>query len=113
MWILLVLGWTGQILLEKVPQMLLDSGWIRDEHLVGITQPRRVAAMSIAARVAAERGGVLGGEVSYAVRFDDCTTKETRLRYVTDGVLLREALQDHILSSYGERNREGIQKTQT
>lgn len=63
-----------------------------------MTQPRRVAATSIARRVAEERGVALGGEVGYSVRFDDCSSSKTRLKFMTDGMLLREAILDPLLS---------------
>lgn len=81
--------------------MILDDGWGLKGKLVAVTQPRRVAAMSVASRVATERGCRLGDEVSYAVRFDDCTSHRTRLKYATDGILMREALEDQVLSNYG------------
>ena len=63
-----------------------------------MTQPRCVAATSIARRVAEERGVELGGEVGYSVRFDDCSSSKTRLKFMTDGMLLREAILDPLLS---------------
>ena len=67
---------------------------------VGCTQPRRVAAMSVAKRVADEVGCKLGNEVGYAIRFEDCTTERTVLKYMTDGMLLREFLGEPDLASY-------------
>ncbi|KAI8053529.1 P-loop containing nucleoside triphosphate hydrolase protein [Syncephalis plumigaleata] len=67
---------------------------------IAITQPRRVAATSIAKRVAEEVGCRLGGRVGYAVRFDDTSTPATQLRYMTDGMLLRELLSDPMLDRY-------------
>mmetsp|Transcript_4688 Transcript_4688/g.5306 ORF Transcript_4688/g.5306 Transcript_4688/m.5306 type:complete len:925 (-) Transcript_4688:62-2836(-) len=67
-----------------------------------VTQPRRVAAMTVARRVAQERGCVLGTTVGYRVRFDDCShPRKTKLLYATDGMLLREAMSDPLLSRYG------------
>ncbi len=67
-----------------------------------VTQPRRVAAMTVARRVAQERGCVLGTTVGYRVRFDDCShPRKTKLLYATDGMLLREAMGDPLLSRYG------------
>ena len=67
-----------------------------------VTQPRRVAAMTVARRVAQERGCVLGTTVGYRVRFDDCSHfRKTKLLYATDGMLLREAMSDPLLSRYG------------
>ena len=67
---------------------------------VGCTQPRRVAAMSVAARVAEEMGWKLGSEVGYSIRFEDCTSERTILKYMTDGMLLREFLSEPDLASY-------------
>ncbi len=61
---------------------------------IGCTQPRRVAAMSVAARVADEMGKRLGNEVGYAISFEDNTSDKTVLKYMTDGMLLRELLTD-------------------
>lgn len=69
--------------------------------LVAVTQPRRVAATSVARRVADERGSRLGEEVGYSIRFEDRTGPRTRLKYMTDGVLVRECLEDPYLSRYG------------
>jgi len=68
--------------------------------MIGCTQPRRVAAMSVAARVAKEQGVKLGHEVGYHIRFEDCTSKRTIMKYMTDGMLLREFLQEPDLKSY-------------
>lgn len=65
-----------------------------------ITQPRRVAAIQISKRVADERGIELGDEVGYVIRFEDCVSKNTRIKYVTDGILVRECLEDKNLSKY-------------
>ncbi|KAL1427966.1 hypothetical protein MTO96_000307 [Rhipicephalus appendiculatus] len=67
---------------------------------IGCTQPRRVAAMSVAKRVAEEFGCRLGQEVGYTIRFEDCTSPETQIKYMTDGMLLRECLIDLDLLSY-------------
>lgn len=68
--------------------------------LIACTQPRRVAAVSVAKRVAEEVGTDLGQEVGYAIRFEDCTSSRTRIKYMTDGVLLRESLSDSDLDKY-------------
>lgn len=65
------------------------------------TQPRRVAAVTIAQRVASEMGSTLGSTVGYTVRFDDRCTGTTRIKYVTDGVLLREIMGDRSLARLG------------
>lgn len=70
---------------------------------VACTQPRRVAAMSVATRVAQELDVTLGEEVGYTIRFEDCTSPRTKLKYMTDGMLLREAMTDPLLERYGGR----------
>ena len=67
---------------------------------IGCTQPRRVAAMSVAARVASEMGVKLGHEVGYSIRFEDCTSDKTLIKYMTDGMLLREFLMEPDLKTY-------------
>ncbi|XP_071927567.1 pre-mRNA-splicing factor ATP-dependent RNA helicase DEAH10 isoform X3 [Coffea arabica] len=79
---------------------LFYGGFCRDGGVIGITQPRRVAAVSVAKRVAEECGVALGQKVGYAIRFDDMTSASTRMKYMTDGLLLREALLDPCLSKY-------------
>jgi len=68
--------------------------------MVACTQPRRVAAMSVAQRVADEMDVALGQEVGYSIRFEDCTSQRTLLKYMTDGMLLREAMSDPLLEAY-------------
>ncbi len=86
---------TGSGKSTQVPQMLLDSG--TSEGQIVVLQPRRLAARLLAARVARERGGALGGEVGYQVRFESRCSPATRIRYVTEGVLLRQMLEDPLL----------------
>ncbi len=65
----------------QLPQYLHEAGWTAEGHVVGVTQPRRVAATTVASRVADERGAVLGHEVGYCIRFDDCSDpKATRIK---------------------------------
>ncbi len=84
---------TGSGKTTQVPQMLLDAGLAGTGRIV-VLQPRRVAARSVAARVVWERGGKLGGEVGYQVRFEDHLGPDSRLCFVTEGILLRW-LQDN------------------
>lgn len=67
---------------------------------MGCTQPRRVAAVSVAKRVAEEMGVPLGSTVGYSIRFEDETTDQTVIKYMTDGVLLRESLNDKDIDQY-------------
>ncbi len=82
----------------KVPQWCMEA---RNGRLVACTQPRRVAAMSVAQRVADELDVILGQEVGYSIRFEDCSGPRTILKYLTDGMLLREAMTDPNLERYG------------
>ena len=96
----------------QLTQFLMEAGYGK-YGLIGCTQPRRVAAMSVAKRVSEEvasciedRGGVLtkknelGGQIGYAIRFEDQTSDDTVIKYMTDGVLLRESLNDADLNKY-------------
>jgi len=91
---------TGSGKTTQVPQMMLDSGMAGEKRVV-VLQPRRVAARSLATRVAWERNSKLGGEVGYQVRFDDRTGDGTRLCFITEGVLLRWLQDDPTLADIG------------
>ncbi len=82
-----------------MPQMLLDSGLVEGEIVV--LQPRRLAARMLAKRVAAERGGAPGGEVGYQIRFEHVAGPRTRIRFVTEAILLRRILDDPELVGVG------------
>ena len=99
--ILVFVGETGSGKTTQIPQFVLfdDQPQSRGK-LVACTQPRRVAAMSVAQRVANEMDVYLGEEVGYSIRFDDKTGPKTVLKYMTDGMLLREAMNDHDLTRY-------------
>ncbi|KAJ1307538.1 hypothetical protein OPQ81_001635 [Rhizoctonia solani] len=96
---LIILGETGSGKTTQVPQFLLESG-ITGGGVIAVTQPRKVAAISLANRVSAEQGTSLGGAVGYAVRFDEKAGPDTRIKYLTDGMLVRELLSDPSLSRY-------------
>uniref|UniRef100_A0A8D3D4V4 Pre-mRNA-splicing factor ATP-dependent RNA helicase DHX16 n=1 Tax=Scophthalmus maximus TaxID=52904 RepID=A0A8D3D4V4_SCOMX len=98
--ILVIEGETGSGKTTQIPQYLLESGYTQGGMKIGCTQPRRVAAMSVAARVAQEMSVKLGNEVGYSIRFEDCTSERTVLKYMTDGMLLREFLTEPDLASY-------------
>ncbi|XP_026469913.1 pre-mRNA-splicing factor ATP-dependent RNA helicase DHX16-like [Ctenocephalides felis] len=98
--ILIIEGETGSGKTTQIPQYLYEAGFTEDGKKIGCTQPRRVAAMSVAARVAQEMGVKLGNEVGYSIRFEDCTSERTVLKYMTDGTLHREFLSEPDLASY-------------
>ncbi|XP_063227908.1 ATP-dependent RNA helicase DHX8 [Bacillus rossius redtenbacheri] len=97
--ILIVIGETGSGKTTQITQYLAEAGFT-SRGKIGCTQPRRVAAMSVAKRVAEEFGCRLGQEVGYTIRFEDCTSPETIIKYMTDGMLLRECLVDLDLKYY-------------
>ena len=118
--ILICIGETGSGKTTQIPQYILehletarptkDHIWLQElqessfyqynRPCVCITQPRRVAAVSVANRVAKEQGCRCGDEVGYVIRFDDHTSSRTKLKYVTDGVLVREVMTDPMLRRY-------------
>ena len=97
--VIIVVGQTGSGKTTQLTQFLYEDGYA-EEGLIGCTQPRRVAAMSVARRVSEEMEVKLGGLVGYAIRFEDCTSSETKIKYMTDGVLLRETLSEQNLDRY-------------
>ena len=97
--LLIVVGDTGSGKTTQLTQFLAEGGFTNN-GVIGCTQPRRVAAMSVAKRVAEEVGCKLGQEVGYTIRFEDCTSPETKIKYMTDGMLEREVLLDPNLKKY-------------
>jgi ATP-dependent helicase HrpB len=95
---LIVQAPTGSGKSTQVPQILLDHGLLGERQVV-ILQPRRLAARLLAARVAQERAVKLGREVGYQIRFENVSAKETRIRFVTEGILLRQLIDDPELRS--------------
>lgn len=96
----IITGQTGSGKTTQIPQFLDQAGWCAEGKTIAITQPRRVAATTVAARVAEEMRCNLGQEVGYSIRFEDMTSSATRIKFLTDGLLLREALVDPLLSRY-------------
>ncbi|RYP39487.1 hypothetical protein DL767_002221 [Monosporascus sp. MG133] len=97
--VVIVVGETGSGKTTQLTQFLHEDGYTK-LGMIGCTQPRRVAAMSVAKRVAEEMEVKLGSTVGYAIRFEDCTSKDTVIKYMTDGVLLRESLNEPDLDRY-------------
>jgi len=96
--VLVLVGETGSGKTTQIPQFALDFS--EKNKQVACTQPRRVAAMSVSKRVADEMDVTLGEEVGYTIRFEDVSGPKTRLKYLTDGMLLREAMNDPLLERY-------------
>jgi len=97
--VIIVVGQTGSGKTTQLTQFLYEDGYAQ-HGLIGCTQPRRVAAMSVAKRVAEEMNVKLGDLVGYTIRFEDCTSNSTVIKYMTDGVLLRESLTEPDLDKY-------------
>ncbi|WYZ36682.1 hypothetical protein EsH8_II_000188 [Colletotrichum jinshuiense] len=99
--ILVFVGETGSGKTTQIPQYVVyDELPQLNRKMIACTQPRRVAAMSVAQRVSDEMDVELGEEVGYSIRFEDRTGPNTILKYMTDGMLLREAIHDHEMSRY-------------
>ncbi|KAM3853092.1 ATP-dependent RNA helicase DHX33 isoform 1-T1 [Vipera latastei] len=94
-----LIGETGSGKTTQIPQYLYEGG-IGRQGIVAVTQPRRVAAISLATRVSDEKKTELGKLVGYTVRFEDLTSDETKIKFLTDGMLLREAIGDPLMHKY-------------
>ncbi|MHB1052670.1 MAG: ATP-dependent RNA helicase HrpA [Thiobacillus sp.] len=97
--VVILCGETGSGKTTQIPKMCLELG-VKPGKLIGCTQPRRIAARSVATRIAHELGGELGGLVGYKVRFTDTVRRDTRIKIMTDGILLAESQSDPLLSRY-------------
>ncbi|KAI4675820.1 uncharacterized protein J4E84_009973 [Alternaria hordeiaustralica] len=96
---LVMVGDTGSGKSTQMVQYLAEAGYTKTGKIC-VTQPRRVAAMSVAKRVAEEYGCKIGNEVGFAVRFEDKTSEKTVMKFATDGILLREVMADPLLMQY-------------
>ncbi|XP_055813958.1 probable pre-mRNA-splicing factor ATP-dependent RNA helicase DEAH9 isoform X2 [Solanum dulcamara] len=97
----IIVGETGSGKTTQIPQYLKEAGWAEGGRMIACTQPRRLAVQAVATRVAEEMDVKLGEEVGYTIRFEDITNEElTRVKFLTDGVLLREMMDDPLLSKY-------------
>ncbi|XP_044939120.1 ATP-dependent RNA helicase DHX33 isoform X1 [Mustela putorius furo] len=94
-----LIGETGSGKTTQLPQYLYEGG-IGRQGVIAVTQPRRVAAISLATRVSDEKRTELGKLVGYTVRFDNVSSEDTRIKFLTDGMLLREAISDSLLRQY-------------
>eukprot|EP01117_Protostelium_nocturnum_P004795 TRINITY_DN1739_c0_g1_i1.p1 TRINITY_DN1739_c0_g1~~TRINITY_DN1739_c0_g1_i1.p1 ORF type:complete len:911 (+),score=370.56 TRINITY_DN1739_c0_g1_i1:84-2816(+) len=97
---LIVIGETGSGKSTQISQYMYEGGYAKNGDRIGITQPRRVGAVSVSRRVAEEMDCEVGDRVGYSVRFGDQTGRNTLIKYMTDGVLLRECLMDPDLREY-------------
>ena len=97
--VVIVSGETGSGKTTQLPKMCLEAG-LGVRGLIGHTQPRRLAARTVAARLAAELGQELGVSVGYKVRFSDCVSAACRIKLMTDGMLLSELASDRLLLGY-------------
>ncbi|KAK9456427.1 P-loop containing nucleoside triphosphate hydrolase protein [Dipodascopsis uninucleata] len=98
--VVVLVGHTGSGKSTQLTQYLYEEGWSKDGKQIACTQPRRLAATSVASRVAEELGCDLGGVVGYSIRFSDMTSETTKIKYLTDGMLVRELLIDPLLTQY-------------
>ena len=97
----IIVGSTGCGKTTQIPQYLYEAGWAAGPRCIVCTQPRRVAAITIANRVADEMGVACGTQVGYCVRFGPCYDEaRTKIKFVTDGLLVREMMFDPLLSKY-------------
>ncbi len=79
----------------------MENGWTSSQQMICVTEPRRIATINLAKRVCDEKSCILGHEVGYAIRFEDCFIQNrTRIKFVTDGLLIREMMQNPLLPQY-------------
>ena len=98
--VVVIVGETGCGKSTQVVKYLLEGGWCSNNFQVVCTQPRRLAAVKLAERVASETRTELGATIGYKLRFDDVTSESTKVKFVTDGILVRESLSSPTLDGY-------------
>jgi ATP-dependent helicase HrpA len=98
--VIVLSGETGSGKTTQIPKFCLEAGLGQKGKIIGCTQPRRLAAVSVSSRIAEELKSDVGGLVGYKIRFDEKTSGKTRVKLMTDGVLLAEAQSDRLLSHY-------------
>ncbi|KAM3177691.1 hypothetical protein ACTXT7_004023 [Hymenolepis weldensis] len=100
--VVVVTGETGSGKSTQLPQYIYEAGWVKGtSKYIAVTQPRRVAAITLATRVAEEKDCRLGNEVGYLIRFEDCFKPgRTHILYMTDGMLIQEMTRDPLLQNY-------------
>ncbi|KAK3913986.1 putative ATP-dependent RNA helicase kurz [Frankliniella fusca] len=97
--VVIIAGETGSGKTTQVPQFLFEAGYAKDGKIIGVTEPRRVAAISMSKRIAEEMN-LTSKEVSYLIRFEGNVTENTKIKFMTDGVLLKEIQSDFLLNKY-------------
>ncbi len=97
--VVVITGETGSGKTTQIPKMCLAAG-LGLRGIIGLTQPRRIAAVSIASRIASELGQLCGESVAYKIRFEEKTSAEPLIKVMTDGMLLAETVQDRDLLAY-------------
>lgn len=99
--VVIIVGETGSGKSTQLPQYLMENGWTNSKYMICVTEPRRIAAINLARRICDEKSSVLGEEIGYSIRFEDCFTPGvTRVKFVTDGLLIREIMQNPLLPQY-------------
>lgn len=94
-----IVGECGSGKSTQIPQYLYEHGW-HTKGIIGITQPRRISAVTLANRVSEEMGDVVGQTVGFSVRFMAKCSEETRIKYMTEGILMREMMANPLLTNY-------------
>lgn len=97
--VIIICGETGSGKTTQLPQFLYEAGYAHNGGIIAVTEPRRVAAISMSHRVATEMN-LTNREISYQIRYEGNVTEETRIKFMTDGVLLKEVQKDFLLTKY-------------